>query len=337
MKHFFYWAILLGSFLFSLPVYSVVYMEYSQAMVDAFTDSKNQSFIKHITRGEPITFYAVHPEKGTGYRQQFGEKPFEKLKECFSQDRLNDTCDENDNLQRHPDSSIDFTFLDKLKISSINVGVLFASYTGKMRQFKQFLQKKNRPFHLLYHVSKKKKLFYLSFGQIKNGKLLVGIHPFQRQDQTTQCSATCIKKRVKFLDNCFSGRLPGYLQRVDYRYPDKPLLPNKYIRCPAGSFPPKPVLPRHLTTLETGVSERGYYRDLKTCWNQSGIPLPNEIPTNVGIKMEIDLTVLPANPKQFNKLPKAVKKMLASFAKVSVGTYTQSIMRTVRVEFLNCQ
>jgi len=66
-------AILLFTLLFSLPVYSVICMEYSQAMVDAFTDSKNQSFIKNLTWGEPITL-----ARFTKTFNDFGDECFRK-------------------------------------------------------------------------------------------------------------------------------------------------------------------------------------------------------------------------------------------------------------------
>ena len=275
---------------------------------------------------------------GTGYRKEFGtDKSFDKLKECFSPDTVNDTCDENDELSREPDSPIDFEFFGKLELSSIKVGILFASYKGKMAQFKRFLKQKNRPFHLLYNVgSKDKRLFYLSFDRIENSKLLVGKHPFYRQDKMTQCSTKCNRGRVDFLDKCFSGKLPGYLKSLQVHYPNKPILP-KYLDCPDNTFPPRPNVPSNLSYLSVGVSEINYYRNLKKCWQHNNVPVVSKIPNNVGIKMKINLTVLPANPKQFNQLPEEVRKMLASLAKMEVDEYVQSVTRTIQATFLNCK
>jgi len=325
----------------SLPAYSVVYMEYSQAMLEIFTDSEssNRAFIQSVTQDEEIIFYAKHTGKGKSHRKPFGQKSLEKLKECFSQDELNDTCDENDHLERYPDSPIDLSFWEKLTPSSINVGILFTSYEKKMSRLGDILKGKKLPFNLLYHVSStNKKLFYLSFGQIKNLNYLVGTHPFHRKDKTTYCHAKCSKGgKVDFLKKCFSGITPGFLQKVEYRYPNKPSLPGKYIKCPEGSSPPMPNLPRNLSDFETNVSETNYYRELETCWKAVGIRLPDEIPPNVGIKMEIDLTISPANPEEFKKLPQDVKKMLAYFAGVRVGDYTQSVVQIVRFTVDNCK
>nr|VFK13310.1 MAG: hypothetical protein BECKLPF1236A_GA0070988_100865 [Candidatus Kentron sp. LPFa]VFK31276.1 MAG: hypothetical protein BECKLPF1236C_GA0070990_101335 [Candidatus Kentron sp. LPFa] len=333
----------------SIPTYGDVYMEYSEAMVEALQDKANRRFAENVLGGESIVLYGVRAEGGGRTTRDLGARAFPALMECFSLSPNADTCNENDLLQRTPGFPIDIRVIDTAAFSpSSNTAILFTSYQGAVSELKEFITEKRRPVHLLYFVdSPGNPLFYLSFGPIKNREYLAGIYPFHRSKTKSRCSAQCgwinekrgIKNHsIDFLQTCFSGRLPGMPEKVSYRYPDQPLLTNRYLDCPAATFPPRPRLNPDLEKLDLSMSESDYYQKLQKCRTQLGYSDDNPSRSSrVGIKIAVDITLSPAKRAVYDKLPSPIQKMFASLSGESVDSYPLSVEYTVLGQFEGCE
>nr|VFJ44049.1 MAG: hypothetical protein BECKFM1743C_GA0114222_100088 [Candidatus Kentron sp. FM]VFJ46363.1 MAG: hypothetical protein BECKFM1743A_GA0114220_100364 [Candidatus Kentron sp. FM]VFK07499.1 MAG: hypothetical protein BECKFM1743B_GA0114221_100422 [Candidatus Kentron sp. FM] len=332
------------------PAYGDVYMEYSEAMVDALQDKVNRRFTENVLAGESVVLYGVRAEGGGGRTtRNLGERAFPALMECFSSSPVGDTCKENNRLQRIPELPIDIRVLDTTALTpSSNTAILFASYRGAVSELKGFIEEKSRPVHLLYFGDGPgNPLFYLSFGPVKNPERLAGMYPFHRAKTKSRCSARCgwidekrgIKdRRIDFLHNCFSGRLPGIPGKVTYRYPDRALLTNRYIDCPAGTFPPRPRLNRNLERLDLGMSESDYYRALRACRTQPGYTDDDSSRSSrIGIKIAVDITLSPVKRAVYDKLPLPIRKMFAELSGESVESYPLPVKYTVLGQFEGCE
>nr|VFJ91008.1 MAG: hypothetical protein BECKH772A_GA0070896_100268 [Candidatus Kentron sp. H]VFJ92017.1 MAG: hypothetical protein BECKH772B_GA0070898_100248 [Candidatus Kentron sp. H]VFJ98604.1 MAG: hypothetical protein BECKH772C_GA0070978_100238 [Candidatus Kentron sp. H] len=335
----------------STPAHGEVYVEYSRIMVEALEDKANRRFAENVLRGESIALYGLHAEGGGRTTRALGEPPFREVMECFSRLPAVDTCEQNDLLQRRPDHPVDIGVLDTPSLTpTSDTAILFTSYNrAAIDEMKTFIEKKRRPVHLLYFGDETDKpLFYLSFGPIKNQAYLAGIYPFHRNKTQSRCNARCgwrdekrgIKDRsIDFLQHCFSGRLPGRPEKLTYRYPDRPLLTNQYLDCPADTFPPRPRLGPDLERLDLGMSESGYYRALQPCLTQKGYASDSSprATRNVGIKIAVDLTLAPVQRAVYDKLPLSIREMFSELSGESVDSYPLPVNYTVLGQFEECE
>ncbi|MBF0549586.1 MAG: hypothetical protein HQK60_03525, partial [Deltaproteobacteria bacterium] len=193
------------------------------------------------------------------------------------------------------------------------------------------------PFHPLHHsTSAGNRLFYLSFGPVRDPGLVAGIQPFSREATLPTCSASCdAGRRVNLLQRCFRGRYPGIIKGVQYVYPDKDILPE-FIDCPSGSFPPEPNLSDELL-MRMPFSEEIYYRRLLNCVKSVKGKVPPDPKSDSGIKLKVKLGVMRANPVRFNALPGEVAEMLTSLAGESREQYLKPTQKTLTLTISNCR
>ncbi|MBF0476475.1 MAG: hypothetical protein HQK59_11700 [Deltaproteobacteria bacterium] len=326
--------------IFTPFVWSQVYVEYSKEMVQVMKDSEAVDFVRQVVAEQNTVLYAGQtPGSGTSQQAQVGRKGADALIDCYGEDRLTGKCYAGYQLARAPDgrNSVNFKFIRSAGSSLSGVGALFTSYKGKMRDLREILAETSLPFHLLHQsTSAGNKLFYLSFLPVKDTRLLAGIQPFSRDAALPTCSASCdAGRRVNLLQKCFRGRYPGIIKGVQYVYPDKDILPE-FIECPSGSFPPEPSLSDELL-MRMPFSEEIYYKRLVNCVRSVKGREPPEPKSDSGIKLQIRMSVMRANPERFNALPGEVAEMLTSLAGETREKYLQPTQKTLTLTISNCR
>ncbi|MBF0551555.1 MAG: hypothetical protein HQK60_13595 [Deltaproteobacteria bacterium] len=322
------------------PGWSQVYVEYSREMVGVIKDGEAVEFIRQVVAGQSTVLYAGQtPGSGTEQQAPLGPKGADALLECFKEDRLAAKCYASYQLERAPDgrNAVNFRFIKEAGGPLASVSVLFTSYKGKMKELKNILAETGLPFHLLHHTtSAGNKLFYLSFGPVKDTGMLAGIQPFSRDPGLQTCGASCDgNRKVNLLQKCFQGRYPGLLRGIQYVYPDKDILPD-FIDCAKGTFPPEPSLTEGLI-LRLPASEENFYKGLVKCVESVRGKKPKDSKPGSGIKLQIKMNVMRANPERFNALPGEVAEILTSLAGESKEQYLKPTQKILTLTISNCR
>jgi hypothetical protein len=331
-------------FLIVNVVYGDVYVEYTRAMAEVLKDAKARGFASQVIGEQTAVLYAGTSSKdATVVKTPVETKGAEALFECFKEDRLNDECSANNDMERLPVPPVKsgFHILKELGSSLSDTSILFTSYAdGRMKELTSILSQQSNPFYLLYYsVSKNHKLFYLSFSDLQHVQFLAGIQPFSRDDYMPSCITKCtVGRQVDFFNKCLQKRLPGFVKSVGYQFPDKPVLPT-YIDCPQDTFPPVPLISPDLKTFQMPYTSEIFYHQLTSCQNKKSkkTAAPYTIKPNTDIKLRMKLEVLRTNPDVFNALPTEVSNMLTTLAGEPKKEYIKSTDKWMVLTISNCQ
>lgn len=326
---------LVASLVTFAPVQATVYVEYSQAMVELLQgDPRAVAVIRELVSNASITLYSGSSKtRGTVVKTLNG-KGFEQLQACFSQQRLNDTCQENDQLERMPGPGVQFDFLRTLSRPNEETSILFTSYAERMPALAHVLQRWKHPFHVLYYSAvgeQENGLFYLSFGPIRNPTLLAGSYLLDQQGNELSCQSRCSGQRVDLYKECFRGEWPGFIQRVNQLFPNR-VVGGHYEDCPPQTRPPYVTSSDGWRTLLIPGGEEGFYNRLQACLRHRN----GNINAGSGVRLELVFTVLRANPEKFESLPSEVVEMLTNLAGESAASYLQPTEKRMRVVFEEC-
>ena len=310
-----------------------VYVEYSQAMVEALRDRNVGNFVGSVIDGESLLLYSGGRDGGAQVRVQ--EPGIGALLRCYGQDRLDDHCAANDMLERTPLAGQEPSFADLRDIIAgiHRGGVVFTSYTRDLEALRQVLSTIRRPFHLLHFRG----MLFLSFAELEDTRFLVGAFPFSRTRSLPFCTAQCRRngREVALREACFGGRLPGLVDGIDFLYP-KPPPATGFLACPLETSPPTPAVRPDLSKLIIPTIEPRFYDRLAPCLTSHG--LPRFTPAAVdGVLMEIVLRVSRASREPFASLPQGLRQLLAALAGENEELYPEPVQMHMPARFLECR